>query len=57
MTEQVKNEAAGGPVYRRGAGQTRISAKHQVTIPISEFLDADIVLTGDVTAPYCTVCA
>jgi bifunctional DNA-binding transcriptional regulator/antitoxin component of YhaV-PrlF toxin-antitoxin module len=40
MVERVKNEAVGGSAYRRGAGQTRISAKHQVTIPLNAFTDA-----------------
>lgn len=40
MEERVKNHAVGGSAYRRGAGQTRISAKHQVTIPMSAFMDA-----------------
>jgi len=40
MAEPVKNQAVGGAAYRRGAGQTRISAKHQVTIPLSAFTDA-----------------
>lgn len=40
MAKRVKNEAAGGSAYRRGAGQTRISAKHQVTIPLNAFTDA-----------------
>jgi bifunctional DNA-binding transcriptional regulator/antitoxin component of YhaV-PrlF toxin-antitoxin module len=35
-----KENQVGGPAYRRGAGQTRISAKHQVTIPMSAFTDA-----------------
>jgi hypothetical protein len=38
--ERVKNQTGGGSTYRRGAGQTRISAKHQVTIPLSAFTDA-----------------
>lgn len=36
MDQQVKSETA----YKRSPGQTRISAKHQVTIPMSAFLDA-----------------
>ena len=40
MVERVKNQAGDGSAYRRGAGQTRISAKHQVTIPMSAFTDA-----------------
>ena len=40
MAERVKNEEVGGAAYRRGAGQTRISAKHQITIPLNAFTDA-----------------
>jgi bifunctional DNA-binding transcriptional regulator/antitoxin component of YhaV-PrlF toxin-antitoxin module len=40
MAERVKNHAVEGSPYRRGAGQTRISAKHQVTIPMNAFTDA-----------------
>ena len=40
MGERVKNQAVGGSAYRRSAGQTRISAKHQVTIPLNAFTDA-----------------
>jgi bifunctional DNA-binding transcriptional regulator/antitoxin component of YhaV-PrlF toxin-antitoxin module len=39
MRDDVKNTETGS-AYRRGPGQTRISAKHQVTIPMSAFLDA-----------------
>lgn len=39
MVERVKNQ--GDPsAYRRGPGRTRISAKHQVTIPLGAFTDA-----------------
>jgi bifunctional DNA-binding transcriptional regulator/antitoxin component of YhaV-PrlF toxin-antitoxin module len=40
MTDKVKNHAVEGSPYRRGVGQTRISAKHQVTIPMDAFTDA-----------------
>ncbi|MHB8658885.1 MAG: AbrB/MazE/SpoVT family DNA-binding domain-containing protein [Solirubrobacteraceae bacterium] len=40
MAERVKNQAVGGSPYKRGAGQTRISAKHQVTIPMGAFTEA-----------------
>jgi hypothetical protein len=40
MAERVKKQVAGGSGYRRGAGQTPISAKHQVTIPLHAFTDA-----------------
>ena len=40
MTYRVKNHAVEGSSYKRGAGQTRISAKHQVTIPMNAFKDA-----------------
>lgn len=38
MTQRVKNRSP----YRRAAGQTRISAKHQVTIPMSAFTGAGL---------------
>jgi bifunctional DNA-binding transcriptional regulator/antitoxin component of YhaV-PrlF toxin-antitoxin module len=38
MVERVKNREVSA--YRRGVGQTRISAKHQVTIPLAAFIDA-----------------
>ena len=38
MVERVKTEEASA--YRRRVGQTRISAKHQVTIPLAAFTDA-----------------
>jgi bifunctional DNA-binding transcriptional regulator/antitoxin component of YhaV-PrlF toxin-antitoxin module len=40
MADRVKNDAGEGSPYRRGAGQTRISAKHQVTIPMNAFTGA-----------------
>lgn len=40
MNREVKNDDARGDTYRRSPGQTRISAKHQVTIPMSAFRDA-----------------
>lgn len=40
MDREVKNEDPAGPAYRRRTGQTRISAKHQVTIPMGAFLEA-----------------
>jgi len=40
MKDQVKKHAGEGSPYRRGAGQTRISAKHQVTIPMHAFTAA-----------------
>jgi bifunctional DNA-binding transcriptional regulator/antitoxin component of YhaV-PrlF toxin-antitoxin module len=40
MNNKVKNHVVEGSPYRRSAGQTRISAKHQVTIPINAFTDA-----------------
>jgi hypothetical protein len=40
MTERVKNPDTGEQIYKRGPGHTRISAKHQVTIPMGAFLDA-----------------
>ena len=51
MVERVKNQTVRGSPNRRGADQTRISAKHQVTIPMSAFTDAgfqpgDIVRAG-----------
>jgi bifunctional DNA-binding transcriptional regulator/antitoxin component of YhaV-PrlF toxin-antitoxin module len=39
MADRVK-KPAGSFAYRRGDGQTRISSKHQVTIPIGAFVDA-----------------
>jgi bifunctional DNA-binding transcriptional regulator/antitoxin component of YhaV-PrlF toxin-antitoxin module len=39
MARRVK-KPVGLPAYRRGAGQTRVSAKHQVTIPLNAFVDA-----------------
>ncbi len=40
MDQRVKNGGLGGAAYKRSAGQTRISVKHQVTIPMSAFVDA-----------------
>jgi len=40
MGQQVSTEEGGSAAYRRGAGQARISAKHQVTIPLGAFVDA-----------------
>ena len=40
MAEKVKNHGVEGSPHRRGGGQTRISAKHQVTIPMNAFVDA-----------------
>jgi len=40
MDRRLNSEEGGSAAYRRGAGQTRISAKHQVTIPLSAFVDA-----------------
>ncbi len=41
MNQKVKTRDSDGSMMpKRGAGQTRISAKHQVTIPISAFVDA-----------------
>lgn len=50
MDSRVKNDVAGGPAYRRSAGQTRISSKHQVTIPLSAFTDAGFKPGDAVTA-------
>lgn len=38
MPRRVKNKSS----HRRVAGQTRISTKHQVTIPLSAFADAGL---------------
>jgi bifunctional DNA-binding transcriptional regulator/antitoxin component of YhaV-PrlF toxin-antitoxin module len=46
MEQEVKNDKLDDGAYKRGAGHTRISAKHQVTIPISAFVDAGFK-TGD----------
>ena len=40
MDKQVKAQTVGTSGYRRAVGQTRISAKHQVTIPLNAFTDA-----------------
>ena len=40
MAERVQSHDTGEQTYKRGPGQTRISAKHQVTIPMGAFLDA-----------------
>lgn len=38
MNKKVKTRDSDGSMMpKRGAGQTRISVKHQVTIPISAF--------------------
>jgi len=49
MVERVKNQGSDA-AYRRSAGQTRISAKHQVTIPMSAFTDAGFKPGDAVTA-------
>jgi bifunctional DNA-binding transcriptional regulator/antitoxin component of YhaV-PrlF toxin-antitoxin module len=46
----VKKQVADGLAYRRSAGQTRISSKHQVTIPMSAFTDAGFKPGDAVTA-------
>ncbi len=41
MDRKVKKPTeAGDPRYKRDTGRTRISAKHQVTIPIGAFVGA-----------------
>lgn len=42
MAKGVKNDAVGSSAYSRAPGQTRISAKHQVTIPMGAFTDAGL---------------
>ncbi|MHB8247233.1 MAG: AbrB/MazE/SpoVT family DNA-binding domain-containing protein [Acidimicrobiales bacterium] len=50
MEPRVKNKPGGSSAYKRGAGHTRISTKHQVTIPINAFVDAGFKAGDAVTA-------
>ncbi len=50
MDQRVKKDRPGGAAHRRSAGQTRISAKHQVTIPLSAFVDAGFEVGDAVSA-------
>ncbi len=50
MGEEVKDGRLAAAPFRRTEGKTRISAKHQVTIPMGAFRDAGFEPGDSVTA-------